>query len=94
MAAAVHAPINTPAGREPAKIGEPFNPWREACGFYPPEIVGRISKQADGNDGSRMAKSGFTKDLFDSPAGTAGAFLPMRPWLEHSARAIAKSEPT
>jgi len=20
-------------------IGEPFNPWRERCGFYPPDFV-------------------------------------------------------
>lgn len=23
------------------KPGEPFNPWRGACGFYPPDVVGR-----------------------------------------------------
>ena len=26
--------------QEPA-IGAPFNPWRGACGFYPPDVVGR-----------------------------------------------------
>jgi hypothetical protein len=28
--------------------GEPFNPWREACGFYPPEVVGRHKSFGDG----------------------------------------------
>ena len=23
-----------------ARVGEPFNPWRKICGFYPPDIVG------------------------------------------------------
>jgi hypothetical protein len=23
------------------KAGEPFSPWRGACGFYPPDVVGR-----------------------------------------------------
>jgi hypothetical protein len=25
----------------PPTIGQPFNPWHKACGFYPPDIVGR-----------------------------------------------------
>lgn len=28
--------------------GDPFNPWREACGFYPPDIVGRQRTLGDG----------------------------------------------
>jgi hypothetical protein len=29
-------------------IGEPFSPWRKACGFYPPDIVGRRRDLTDG----------------------------------------------
>ena len=29
-------------------IGEPFNPWHRACGFYPPEVVGRNRILKDG----------------------------------------------
>jgi hypothetical protein len=29
-------------------IGEPFNPWRGTCGFYPPGIVGRQRTLKDG----------------------------------------------
>src|SRR5260221_13699708 len=24
------------------KVGETFNPWRRACGFYPPDLVSRF----------------------------------------------------
>jgi Helix-turn-helix domain len=26
----------------PRKVGQPFNPWRGACGFYPPDAVSRL----------------------------------------------------
>ncbi len=26
----------------PLMVGEPFNPWRGACGFYPPDVVSEI----------------------------------------------------
>ncbi len=29
-------------------IGQPFNPWREICGFYPPDIVARQTDLGDG----------------------------------------------
>jgi hypothetical protein len=30
------------------RIGEPFNPWRKACGFYPPDVVARQRGITDG----------------------------------------------
>src|ERR1700676_381266 len=36
----------------PPQIGQPFNPWREACGFYPPDVVGR-SKELGLTDGQK-----------------------------------------
>src|SRR5579872_6901039 len=30
----------TPIPEPRPAIGQPFNPWRGACGFYPPDIVG------------------------------------------------------
>jgi hypothetical protein len=29
-------------------IGESFNPWRESCGFYPPDVIGRARWLTDG----------------------------------------------
>jgi DNA-binding Lrp family transcriptional regulator len=34
-----------PGGRT---VGEPFNPWHKACGFYPPDIVARQRDLTDG----------------------------------------------
>lgn len=36
--------------RRSPRIGEPFNPWRELCGIYPPDIV---AKQRDLSDGQK-----------------------------------------
>jgi hypothetical protein len=30
------------------KPGDEFNPWRGACGFYPPDAVGRQKTLTDG----------------------------------------------
>jgi hypothetical protein len=30
------------------RIGDPFNPWHKACGFYPPDDVGRQRDMTDG----------------------------------------------
>lgn len=30
------------------KVGERFNPWREACGFFPPDIIARQRDLGDG----------------------------------------------
>jgi hypothetical protein len=30
------------------KPGAEFNPWRGACGFYPPDVVGRQKTLTDG----------------------------------------------
>jgi hypothetical protein len=40
----------TPRKKPPAHptIGQPFNPCREICGFYPPDIVARQTDLADG----------------------------------------------
>jgi hypothetical protein len=32
----------------PRIIGEPFNPWHKACGFYPPDVVARQRNLTDG----------------------------------------------
>ncbi|HYL74159.1 MAG TPA: helix-turn-helix domain-containing protein [Bryobacteraceae bacterium] len=29
-------------------VGQPFNPWRKTCGFYPPDRVGRETSLTDG----------------------------------------------
>jgi len=34
------------------EAGQPFNPWRGACGFYPPDVVGR-QRQRDLGDGPK-----------------------------------------
>ena len=34
------------------QVGQPFNPWRGACGFYPPAIVSRIPSR-DLRDGPK-----------------------------------------
>src|SRR5438034_525694 len=40
----------TPNGGPPPRplLGQPFNPWHKACGFYPPDIVGRQRGLSDG----------------------------------------------
>jgi hypothetical protein len=30
------------------EVGEPFNPWRKACSFYPPDVVARQRDLTDG----------------------------------------------
>lgn len=35
-------------GAHPVRVGEPFNPWRKACGFYPPDFVNKRTDMRDG----------------------------------------------
>src|SRR5689334_24824264 len=64
----------------PRVIGEPFNPSHKACGFYPPDIVGRQTDLTDGQ--KRLYERGVRW------AGTNGAF-----WysFETMARELGKS---
>ncbi len=39
-------PEVSPQEKPSVQIGETFNPWRGACGFYPPDVVGRLPSRA------------------------------------------------
>jgi hypothetical protein len=39
-------------------IGECFNPWRQACGFYAPDIVGKQRTLVDDKGKSRTITDG------------------------------------
>jgi hypothetical protein len=36
------------------KIGELFNPWRNACGFYPPDSVSRLAGRGNSGHGTQI----------------------------------------
>ena len=54
----------TPNSAERFTKGEPFNPWREICGFYPPEIVNR-QRKLPGADGKLHRVTAGQKQLYD-----------------------------
>ncbi|MCX6625078.1 MAG: helix-turn-helix domain-containing protein, partial [Acidobacteria bacterium] len=65
-------------GEPPRVIGEPFNPWRKSCGFYPADIVGRqrfllgkADKPKDGADKLKDVTDG-QKRLYDRLVRYAG----------------------
>jgi hypothetical protein len=73
-----------------AAIGQPFNPWTKACGFYPPDTVGRQRLLACA-DGRERAVTDGHKRLYERAvrwAGRNGSF-----WysFETIARELGKS---
>ena len=71
-------------------IGQPFNPWTKACGFCPPDIVGRQRLLACA-DGRERAVTDGHKRLYERAvrwAGRNGSF-----WysFETMARELGKS---
>lgn len=73
------------------KAGDPFNPSRKICGFYPPDVVGR-QRQLVGRDGKLRDVTDGHKRLYERAArltGTKGSFWWSFPKL---AELLGKSE--
>jgi hypothetical protein len=72
-------------------IGQPFNPWREVCGFYPQDVVGRQRKLVD-SSGVETAITGNQKRLFDRLVRFAGMDARCFPSQERLAYELGESE--
>jgi len=71
------------------KVGEAFNPWRVACGFYPPDVVSRIGPVAIAK--TRRKLSDGHKLLYVRLARRWGRHGPCYPSFESLASDLGRS---
>jgi hypothetical protein len=84
-------PSHAPRKERPPEVGQPFNPWRGACGFYPPDIIGQArSLQTRAGESGELTDG--RKRLYERLvrfAGRDGRCFPSQAVL---AAALAKSQ--
>ena len=74
-----------------ANPGEPFNPWHEACGFYPQDVLGRQRKLLDATGNLKMVTAG-QKRLYERLVRFAGKDGRCFPSQDTLARELGRSD--
>lgn len=60
------------------RTGQPFNPWRRICGFYPPDVISKLKTITDSKGEQRKLTNGL-KRLYEwlvRRAGRDGVCVP------------------
>lgn len=73
------------------RVGEPFNPWRGACGFYPSDTVGRQTKLSDREGIVRVVTDG-QKRVYERLTRFAGRDGHCYPALRTLSEVLGKSD--